>query len=236
MLNLSVRHVGSVHREICPAVALKSAFHWTLAHTAASHPPDSTSWQKQISSLHLSEETDHISPFTVNALLPVCALVHVGRPVRNSLKSTSIGSSLLCCCNASFWTDPFSLSSLTFDWLPTICCKNTQPNLLEWAFKKNKKLLVLSYCCCSFCCYVLWGGASNDWHVNRQQVPCRQLFSWVRRNSEEIPLPFQRVAWQLLELNRRAECLWKIICGVPTIYRFLSDILLSWLEPLCQKR
>lgn len=43
MLNLSVRHVGSVHREIRPAVALKSAFHWTLAHTATSHPPDSTS-------------------------------------------------------------------------------------------------------------------------------------------------------------------------------------------------
>lgn len=144
MLTLSFGHVESVGSDTSPSVEPAAC---CLPQYAGKHGGFSCTWQHL---LHLSEEADHIPPFTVNAPVPVCALVHVGRPVRNSLESTSIRGPFVLLERRFFEQALLSLSSLTFDWLPTICCKNTRPNLSKCAFWEKKNVAVFFYWCC--CC------------------------------------------------------------------------------------
>lgn len=148
VMNVSFGHVGCVHREIRSASCTRegpSTGRWQprrllirlTTPPAIAQSPVST-WVKRRMTFPLSQWQTPV---------PACALAHVGRPAKNSLKSTCIRS-LLCCCKAPFWNKPSSLSSLTFDWLPTICCKNTQPSLVEQTLKTSCWYFITGCCGC----------------------------------------------------------------------------------------
>lgn len=154
--------VSSIYREICPTVALKKC----LPLEAGSHSGFPITWQhllqKLISSLHLSEETDHIAPFTVNAPVPVCALVHVGWP-REEFPQVNIHPQpfVLLLHNACFRTGPvlFRLSRLIDSPLSAV-------KTISLTFYNGPKKVV------NFYLFLLL-----TWLTCEQARPCRQLFS-----------------------------------------------------------